>query len=256
MPQVDYSHIPFNETAETRRRPQDNNQQTRLDSIIEDITRSRQNRPRIDRTDVFRSGPNTCIVNSDERSFIQTHPILFGIELLILTIAIISSLLSRRNFPISPFIANSKPVDQAMPVQSLPEPITTVPNATDVSQADNSEVNSQTNQVGEENAPYQDTKPQQLTTEDEQNETQAGNSMGTESETTQNQDTEPMETTADDRQNEIQSRNSMNTERETTQNGEKVTQPKGNQPQWMTVPPRVFFRARYVRQPNQFYKRH
>lgn len=128
MPQVDYSHIPFNETAETRRRPQGNNQQTRVDSIIEDITRARQNRPRIDRNDELRSSVNTHSVSSDNRSFIQTHPFLFGLTMFIIILAIVSAFISGQNFPLHSAGGNSNSLSQAMPIQNIEEPTTTVTN--------------------------------------------------------------------------------------------------------------------------------
>lgn len=177
MPQVDYTDIPVNETAEIRRTSVRSNSGNRIDSIIDEIKHTRRNRPQINtRDDRDYAGSNSVNINRNNSSFIQTHPFLFGITLLILIIAIISSLASRQNFSSPPFIANIKPVDQTIPIQTAPEPIKTVPNDANVSQVDNWEVNS----------PYQDTEPQELTTDDRQNEIQAVNSVSTELEPTRN----------------------------------------------------------------------
>lgn len=100
MPQENYSHIPFNETAESRRgRHTRNNEQTRLDNIIgniiiiEDILGAIQVRPMTNRNDELSWIAIPRTINIDERSIIQKHPFLFGVALLIIVVAIVSALI-------------------------------------------------------------------------------------------------------------------------------------------------------------------
>lgn len=205
MPQVDYSHIPFNETAETRRRPRTNNQQTRLDSIIGDITQARQNRPRINSNDVFRGSVTAHSVNSDNRSFIQTHPFLFFLTILIMIIAIISALGSSQNFPMHSVIGNTNPVSQAMPAQNT--------------QASPSPETNSTIYFGWQ-----------------------GDANNNE------QNTEGQETETPYSESENDSVNDINTEVTPAASDQLPAQAADNhQPQWMTDPPDVFMRTRYVR---------
>ncbi|MBE0427237.1 MAG: hypothetical protein IBX72_11420 [Nitrospirae bacterium] len=206
MPQVDYSHPPFNETAETRRRPQSNNQRTRLDSIIEDITRPRQNRPRINRNDVFRSSLKAPRAISYGRNFVETHPFLFGIMVFIVILAIVSTLISGQNFPMNSAGGDSNYVNHSPSVRNIQEPATT---ATDIPIYTGWE------------------------------EYTAGNEQNTE-EREREAVTPPDET-------EIDSVNNVNTEVTPSVNKQQPAQLTEKQPRWMTDPPEVFMRTRYVR---------
>ena len=197
MPQVDYRDIPFNETAETRRRSQNNNQQTRIDSIIEDITRARQNRPRINSNDVFRGSAVARTVDSGERSFIQRHPFLFGITLLILVLAIVS---------MNSAVGDNNYVNSSHSARNIQQPAKTV-----------SEIPIY---IGWE----------EKTIDSEQN--------------TYGQETEAVTPTEE---TETDGTNNVNTEMLPSVNEHPPAQLAEKQPRWMTDPPDVFMRTRYVK---------
>lgn len=223
MPEVKDNRIPYNETAESRR-PNHEMLSTKTDQIIRNIIREVETQP----PPRITLAPQAAYIRppmSENKSFRQRHPLLFYITIILLSIAVIYGLRGKDNSHRSITSNTVSQPREAQNVKAYPKP--QAPQSTQVVPVNQTYPNHQVHPEPE------------IKTEIYFPQKEVSN--------TQQKVTERHETVSFYNDSKIESAGHISREAQASINQERFEQPFERQPRWMTDPPEVFLRTRYLK---------